>query len=129
MKIVVLDGYGMNPGDLSWDELKSLGEVVVYDRTDSNDIIARAADADAVLVNKVVLDEKTLKSLPKLKYVGVLATGYNVVDVAAAAEYGVTVTNIPAYSTDSVVQMTFAHILNITNRVAHYARLDRKSVV
>ena len=98
----------MNPGDLSWDELKSLGEVVVYDRTDSNDIIARAADADAVLVNKVVLDEKTLKSLPKLKYVGVLATGYNVVDVAAAAEYGVTVTNIPAYSTDSVVQMTFA---------------------
>ena len=91
----------MNPGDLSWDELKSLGEVVVYDRTDSNDIIARAADADAVLVNKVVLDEKTLKSLPKLKYVGVLATGYNVVDVAAAAEYGVIVTNIPAYSTDS----------------------------
>ena len=78
----------MNPGDLSWDELKSLGEVVVYDRTDSNDIIARAADADAVLVNKVVLDEKTLKSLPKLKYVGVLATGYNVVDVAAAAECG-----------------------------------------
>lgn len=126
MKIVVLDGYGMNPGDLSWDELKSLGEVVVYDRTDSNDIIARAADADAVLVNKVVLDEKTLKSLPKLKYVGVLATGYNVVDVAAAAEYGVTVTNIPAYSTDSVVQMTFAHILNITNRVAHYARLNRE---
>ena len=111
---------------LSWDELKSLGEVVVYDRTDSNDIIARAADADAVLVNKVVLDEKTLKSLPKLKYVGVLATGYNVVDVAAAAECGVTVTNIPAYSTDSVVQMTFAHILNITNRVAHYARLNRE---
>lgn len=125
MKIVVLDGYGMNPGDLSWDELKSLGEVVVYDRTDSNDIIARAADADAVLVNKVVLDEKTLKSLPKLKYVGVLATGYNVVDVAAAAEYGVTVTNIPAYSTDSVVQMTFAHLLNIMTRVSHYATANR----
>ena len=115
----------MNPGDLSWDELKSLGEVVVYDRTDSNDIIARAADADAVLVNKVVLDEKTLKSLPKLKYVGVLATGYNVVDVAAAAECGVTVTNIPAYSTDSVAQMTFALILAITNRVEHYTQENR----
>lgn len=126
MKIVVLDGYGLNPGDLSWDSLTELGELVVYDRTAPEDILKRAADAEVILTNKVVISADIIKELPNLKYVGVLATGYNVVDVEAARELGVVVTNIPAYSTDSVVQMTFAHILNITNRVAHYARENRE---
>ena len=126
MKIVVLDGYGLNPGDLSWDSLKELGELVVYDRTAPEDVLKRAADAEVILTNKVVVSADIIKVLPNLKYVGVLATGYNVVDVEAAREHGVVVTNIPAYSTDSVVQMTFAHILNITNRVAHYARENRE---
>lgn len=126
MKIVVLDGYGMNPGDLSWDALKGFGDVVVYDRTAPEDVVERAGSAEIVLTNKVVLSAETMGNLPNLKYVGVLATGYNVVDVSAAKEKGIVVTNIPAYSTDSVVQMTFAHILNITNRVAHYARENRE---
>jgi len=121
-----LDGYGMNPGDLSWDALRELGNVTVYDRTAPEEIVERAKDAEVVLTNKVVLSADMIDSLPKLKYVGVLATGYNVVDTKAAREHGVVVTNIPAYSTDSVVQMTFAHILNITNRVAHYARENRE---
>lgn len=126
MKIVVLDGYGMNPGDLSWKSLEELGELKVYDRTAPNEIIDRIADAELVLTNKVVISEDVMSKLPNLKYVGVLATGYNVVDTVAAKERGIVVTNIPAYSTDSVVQMTFAHILNITNRVAHYARENRE---
>ncbi len=126
MKIVVLDGYGLNPGDLSWDSLKALGDVVVYDRTAPEDIVERAKDAEAILTNKVVVSAEIIDKLPELKYIGVLATGYNVVDVEAARSRGVVVTNIPAYSTDSVVQMTFAHILNITNRVAHYAWENRK---
>lgn len=121
-----MDGYGMNPGDLSWDALRELGNVTVYDRTAPEEIVERAKDAEVVLTNKVVLSADMIDSLPKLKYVGVLATGYNVVDTKAAREHGVAVTNIPAYSTDSVVQMTFAHILNITNRVAHYARENRE---
>lgn len=126
MNIVVLDGYSVNPGDLSWDKLEKLGSVTVYERTSKDDVVRRAKDADAVLTNKVVISSDILEKLPKLKYVGVLATGYNVVDIAAAKGRGVVVTNIPAYSTDSVVQMTFAHILNITNRVAHYARENRE---
>ena len=125
MKIVVLDGYGLNPGDLSWNGLEALGEVVVYDRTAADDVIERAAGAEMVLTNKVVLDADKISRLPELKYIGVLATGYNVVDLEAASAHSVTVTNIPAYSTDSVVQMTFAHILNFTNRVAHYATRNR----
>ena len=125
MKIVVLDGYGMNPGDLSWDSLKELGDLTVYDRTEPKDIVERAKEADAILTNKVVVTAETIDRLPQLKYIGVLATGYNVVDTLAAREHGIIVTNIPAYSTDSVVQMTFAHILNITNRVAHYADENR----
>lgn len=125
MKIVVLDGYGLNPGDLSWDELEKIGEVVVYPRTLPGDVYDRSKDADALLTNKVALDAEMLDRLPKLKYIGVLATGYNVVDTAAARKNGVDVTNIPAYSTDSVAQMVFAHILNITNRVAHYAKSNR----
>ena len=126
MKIVVLDGYGVNPGDLSWEKLGELGELTVYERTAPEDVLTRTEEAEIVLTNKVVLSAEILCKLPKLKYIGVLATGYNVVDTEAARAQGVAVTNIPAYSTDSVVQMTFAHILNITNRVAHYARENRE---
>ena len=121
MKIVVLDGYGMNPGDLSWSEMEAMGEVTVYPRTQPDELLERSKNADALLTNKVAIDAKAMGSLPKLKYIGVLATGYNVVDTTAATACGICVTNIPAYSTDSVAQMTFAHILNITNKVAHYA--------
>ena len=126
MKIVVLDGYGVNPGDLSWEKLGELGELTVYERTAPEEVLTRTEEAEIVLTNKVVLSAEILCKLPKLKYIGVLATGYNVVDTEAARAQGVAVTNIPAYSTDSVVQMTFAHILNITNRVAHYARENRE---
>ena len=125
MKIVVLDGFSCNPGDLSWDSLKALGEVVIYDRTAPSATQERIADADIVLTNKVIINDELIACSPQLKYVGVLATGYNVVDTRAAVEHGVVVTNIPAYSTDSVAQMTFAHILNIYNRVDHYARQNR----
>ena len=126
MKIVVLDGYGVNPGDLSWGKLGELGELTVYERTAPEEVLTRTEEAEIVLTNKVVLSADVLCKLPKLKYIGVLATGYNVVDTEAARAQGVAVTNIPAYSTDSVVQMTFAHILNITNCVAHYARENRE---
>lgn len=125
MKIVVLDGYSVNPGDLSWHALEECGEVTVYDRTEAGDVVLRAQDADVILTNKVLITEDVLSNLTKLKYVGVLATGYNVVDIDAARTRGVVVTNVPAYSTNSVVQMTFAHILNMTNRVEHYARENR----
>jgi len=121
VKTVVLDAYSVNPGDLSWEWLNRFGEAVVYPRTSPDEVIARAADAEAVLTNKVLLGEAELRCLPKLKYIGVLATGYNVVDLAAASSRGIVVTNIPAYSTASVAQSVFAHILNITNRVGHYA--------
>ncbi|CCZ69598.1 D-2-hydroxyacid dehydrogenase [Bacteroides gallinaceum] len=121
MKIVVLDGYTLNPGEREWEELKELGELTVHDRTSQEDVIRRAEGADVVLTNKVVLDRYTLEHLPDLKYIGVLATGYNIIDLEVARKQGIVVTNIPAYSTDSVVQMAFAHILNITLRVGHYA--------
>ena len=126
MKIVVLDGYAANPGDISWDDMKALGSLTVYDRTAPEEVIRRSEDADAILTNKVVLSAETLSQLPRLRYVGVLATGYNVVDVDAAHQRGIVVTNIPAYSTDSVAQLTFAHLLNITNRVDHYATMNRQ---
>ena len=126
MKIIVLDGYAANPGDLSWNELKSLGDVTVYDRTAPIELMERAKDVEILLTNKVMLDAEILRALPKLKYVGVLATGYNVVDTKTAHDLGIVVTNIPAYSTDSVAQMVFAHILNITQRVGHYAEENRK---
>lgn len=125
MKIVELDAYAANPGDLSWDGLRALGELTVYDRTSPDKVVERAREADAVLTNKVAFDEDTLAQLPHLKYIGVMATGYNVVDTEAARRRGIVVTNIPAYSTDSVAQMVFAHILNITNWVDHYARQNR----
>ena len=126
MKIVVLDGYTVNPGDLSWTELQALGDVVVFPRTTGDELVDRCKDADALLTNKVVIDAGVMSHLPKLKYIGVLATGYNVVDIAAARERGVCVTNIPAYSTDSVAQMVFAHILNIAQQVQHHAEEVRR---
>lgn len=126
MKIVILDGYSVNPGDLSWEELEACGDLTVYDRTNTEDILKRTKNADAILTNKVVISSEIIDKLPNLKYIGVLATGYNVVDIEAAKKRGITVTNVPAYSTNSVVQMTFAHILNLTNRVAHYAHENRK---
>lgn len=125
MKIVVLDGYGMNPGDLSWDDLRKLGDVTVYDRTAPSEVVERSAGAEILLTNKTVLDGQTISCLPELKYIGVLATGYNVVDVAAARERGVVVTNIPSYSTDSVAQMVFSLLLAITNGVEHYTSDNR----
>ena len=121
MKIVVLDGYAANPDDLSWEPLKEFGELTVYDRTSAADLIKRAQDADMVLTNKCRLKEEELAQLPRLKYIGELATGYNNIDIEYAHSRGIVVSNIPSYSTDSVVQMTFAHIFNITNQVSHYA--------
>ena len=125
MKIVILDGYTANPGDLSWKELETLGELVVYDRTSADETVARAADAEIVLTNKVLITKDVMAQLPQLKYVGVLATGYNVVDIEAAHQRGIIVTNVPAYSTESVAQMVFAHLLTVTNRVEHYAAQNR----
>jgi len=126
MKIVILDGYSANPGDLSWKELETMGELTVYDRTAPSETVARCADAAIVLTNKVVLGKTEIAQLPHLKYIGVLATGYNVVDVAYAHERGITVTNVPAYSTESVAQMVFAHLLTVTNRTEHYAIRNRQ---
>ena len=128
MNIVVLDGFTMNPGDLSWNELAELGSLKVYDRTSAGQVLERAKDAEVILTNKTVIDAASLRSLPKLKYVGVLATGYNVVDINVARELCIVVTNIPAYSTESVAQMVFAHILNITHRVGRYSDEARSGV-
>src|SRR5262245_26374790 len=108
MKIVVLDGFTLNPGDLSWGELKSLGECELYDRSAPEEVLPRALDADIVVTNKVELTRDQISRLPKLKYIGVTATGYNIVDAAAARERSIPVTNVPAYGTRSVAQMTFA---------------------
>ncbi|MDX8338441.1 D-2-hydroxyacid dehydrogenase [Draconibacterium sp. IB214405] len=121
MKIVVLDGYALNPGDLSWDGIKALGELTVYDRTAPGQTIERAVDAEIIYTNKVILNHEIIEQLPHLKFIGVLATGYNVVDTAAANEAGITVCNIPAYSTQSVAQLVFAHILQFSNNVALHA--------
>lgn len=125
MKIVVLDGYSANPGDMSWQELEKLGELTVYDRTAASETVARSTYADVVLTNKVVLGRTEIEQLPHLKYIGVLATGFNVVDTQAAREHGIIVTNVPAYSSDSVAQMVFAHLLTVTNRTEHYAIQNR----
>ena len=126
MKIVVLDGYAANPGDLSWEGLKTLGECTIYDRTAPEEVLERAAGAEAILTNKVVITAEQMAALPDLKYIGVLATGYNIIDINAARERGIVVTNIPAYSTPSVGQMVFAHILNITQQVQHHSEEVRK---
>ena len=121
MKIVVLDGYGLNPGDLSWEGMGALGELTVYDRTSPSELLVRSEGAEALITNKTLISAGDMAALPHLKYIGVLATGYNVVDIEAAKARGIVVTNIPAYSTSSVAQMVFAHILNITQRVGYYA--------
>ena len=122
MKIVILDGYTENPGDLSWEGFENLGTLTVYDRTEPNEIVSRIGDAEAVIVNKCPITAETMDACPELRYVGVLATGYNVVDVAAAKERHIAVTNIPTYGTTAVAQMVFAHLLAICQHVeAHSA--------
>lgn len=117
MKIVVLDGYTLNPGDLSWDRIKTKGELIVYDRTPADKIVERAHGAEIIFTNKTPLSAEVLKALPGLKYVGVLATGYNVVDTEAAKAMGITVTNIPTYGTMAVAQFTFALLLEMCHHV------------
>ncbi len=117
MNIVVLDGFTLNSGDLSWSELEALGNLKVYDRTKADLVIERSVDAEIIITNKTVLSEEIISHLPKLKYIGVLATGYNVVDVKAASDKNITVTNVPAYSTDSVTQLTFSLLLELAMNV------------
>lgn len=121
MKIVVLDGYTLNPGDLSWEVLSQLGEVQVYDRTQAAEIRNRIGDAEIILTNKTPLNREMLKSCPNLKYIGVLATGFNVVDTAAAAEQNIVVTNIPTYGTTAVAQFAFALLLELCHHVGEHA--------
>ena len=122
MKIVILDGYTVNPGDLNWDGLKEFGELTVYDRTpkDLPTILERIGDAEIVLENKINMNRELMDACPNLKYIGEIATGYNNVDTAAAKEKGITVTNIPAYSTASVAQLAFALLLEICHHTAHH---------
>ena len=125
MKIVVLDGYALNPGDLSWDALRALGELQVFDRTEDDQTIARAHDAEIVLTNKTRLSAEILKQLIKTRYIGILATGYDVVDLQAARERKIPVTNIPTYGTDSVAQFTFALLLELCHHVAIHSEATR----
>ncbi|MDQ3815060.1 MAG: D-2-hydroxyacid dehydrogenase, partial [Armatimonadota bacterium] len=126
MRIVVLDGFTLNPGDLSWDALRKLGECTIYDRTSPNEVVPRAQNAPVVLTNKAVLSRATITTLPELRYIGVTATGYNVVDVETARERGIVVTNVPAYGTRSVAQMVFALLLELTQHVGHHAQTVRE---
>jgi glycerate dehydrogenase len=122
MDIVILDGYALNPGDLGWEAIEAFGNLAVYDRTAPEQVRERAEKADLVLTNKTPLPAEVLRELPKLKYIGVLATGYNIIDTACARERGITVTNIPGYSTDSVAQLVFALLLELLNGIsAHNA--------
>jgi glycerate dehydrogenase len=125
MKLVVLDGYTLNPGDLSWDALKQLATVDIHDRTPADKIPTTGADAELVLTNKAPITAATIAGWPKLKYIGVLATGYNIVDVAAAKARGVVVANVPAYSTMSVAQATFALLMELTHHVGLHAQTVR----
>lgn len=122
MRIVVLDGYTTNPGDLNWADLAALGPCEIHDRTPPELVVPRAKDVEIALTNKVVFSREVIAELPRLRYIGVLATGYDVVDVQAARERGIVVTNVPAYGTASVAQMALAHLLNLTQHVGHHAR-------
>jgi glycerate dehydrogenase len=121
MKIVILDGYTLNPGDLSWEGLKKFGDLTVHDRTAPSDVVSRSHDAEIVFTNKTPVDGAALEQLPKLKYIGVLATGYNVVDVETAKKLGIIVANVPGYGTSSVVQMTFALLLELAVHVQRHS--------
>ncbi len=125
MKIVILDAYTVDQGELSWDGLTELAEVETYERTAPEEVIERCKGAEMVLTNKAVLDASVLNMLPRLQYIGVLATGYNVVDLEVASRQNIVVTNIPAYSTESVAQMVFCHLLNIVSHVDYYAIENR----
>lgn len=126
MKIVILDAYTVDQGELSWDGLRELADVEAYERTQPEDVVARCKGAEMVLTNKVVLDASVLNMLPRLQYIGVLATGYNVVDLEVASRQNIVVTNIPAYATESVAQTVFCHLLNVVGRTDHYARENRQ---
>jgi glycerate dehydrogenase len=125
MKIVVLDGYTLNPGDLSWDELRSLGECEIHDRTLPAEVVDRSSGAEIVLTNKTPVTRESISALHKLKYIGVLATGFNIVDVGATRERNIPVTNVPTYGTKSVAQHTFALLLELTQHVGHHAQTVR----
>ena len=125
MRLIVLDGYTLNPGDLSWDALRTLGDVIVHDRTPPARVVERTAGATVVLTNKTVFGRTEIMDLPELRYIGVLATGYNVVDLGAAQERGIVVTHVPAYGTRSVAQMTFALLLELTQNVGRHAEIVR----
>lgn len=121
MKIVILDGYTLNPGDLSWNDLAQLGKIEIYDRTSPEEVAERCEGFQAIITNKALITQETIQSLPDLEYIGVTATGVNIVDCKAAAEHSIPVTNVPGYGPKSVAQMTFAHILNLTQRTGHHA--------
>ncbi len=121
MKIVILDGHALNPGDLSWDEFENIGQLEVYDRTPAHQVISRSKDAEVIFTNKTPLSAEVITQLPALKFIGVLATGYNVVDIEAARNKGIVVSNIPGYGTSSVVQMTFALLLELCHRVQRHS--------
>ncbi|HTR40659.1 MAG TPA: D-2-hydroxyacid dehydrogenase [Pseudomonadales bacterium] len=125
MKIVILDGHAANPGDLSWDEFAKLGELEVFDRTPKDQIVGRLQGVAIALTNKAVLDRAVISALPDLRFIGVTATGYNVVDIAAARERGIVVCNVPEYSTPDVAQFVFALLLELTNRIGHHAETVR----
>ena len=122
MKIIVLDGYTENPGDLSWGPLKALGQTEIYDRTEAGETVSRIGDAEAILTNKTVITDEGMEACGNLRYIGVLATGYNVVDVEAAKRRGITVTNIPTYGTDAVGQFAIALLLEICHHIGHHDR-------
>lgn len=126
MKLTILDAFTANPGDLSWAGLQSLGTCTIHDRTPASEVVERAKDCEVIITNKTVLSGDTIRALPKLRYIGVLATGYNVVDIAAAQERGITVCNVPGYSTPSVAQTVFALLLELTHRVGHHAQTVRE---
>lgn len=122
MKVVVLDGFALNPGDLSWSSLEALGDVTVHDRTSRDEVIERAKDADIILINKIPFKKEQFEQLPKLKYIGVLATGYNIIDVDEARRHGIVVTNVPTYGTQAVAQFVFAHLLEICHHIPLHAQ-------
>ena len=126
MKIVLLDAYTANPGDVTWAPLEAIAPCEIYPRTPLAETVSRCADAEIVITNKAVLNREIIEALPKLKYIGVTATGYNIVDVVAAKERGITVTNVPGYSSPAVAQLVFSLILELTNNVGHHAKTVRE---